>query len=252
MPHGSVVKHFDERSDGYDSLPSWVRDQESLAAAVAIVSSAGTIVPVKVLDLGAGTGALGKALADGLVPSPTVVSLDTSAGMLALVRTGAAVVGNAHQLPFIDSAFDLVVTRQAFHYFDDPIQVLSEVARTLVEGGLLLVSQIVPFEDETDIRFWTRAMTLRQPLRRYAWTSSELEDVMTKAGFHVESVMETVTRGSLESWLARYAVDDGVAGELRAHFDSWTEADGGLRAFDRRGSDVHYAMRWVTLIGRHG
>ena len=250
MPNGSVVDHFDRRSDRYDSVPSWVHDEASLKAAVSAVAASYAVPPAKVLDLGAGSGALGRALMSGLRPSPLLTSLDVSAKMLARGSAGAAVVADAHQLPFMDYAFDLVVTRQAFHYLDRPDHVLAGVRRVLPDGGCLLASQIVPFEAAEDIWYWQRAMTIRQPVRRRLWTAPDLKSAMSTAGFSIEVETETVTRGSLRSWLDRYDVEPEDAKRLHDHFKAWMRADNGLRAFRGEANDITYALRWITLVGR--
>lgn len=95
--------------------------------------------PLRVLELGAGTGKLTRSL---VALGHTVVATDPSTAMLAeLTRSqvGAAVkttVTRAEQLPFAAQSFDAVVAGQAFHWFDADA-VLPEVARVLRPEGTL-------------------------------------------------------------------------------------------------------------------
>ncbi len=101
----------------------------------------------RVLDLGCGTGQLAARIRDGL-PRARVTGCDFSAGMLrhAAARTGMIgwVQGDATRLPFADSAFDAVVSTEAFHWFPDQTAALRECYRVLVPGGRLLVALVNP------------------------------------------------------------------------------------------------------------
>ena len=91
----------------------------------------------RVLDLGAGTGKLTRALLDrGL----DVIAVDPSEGMLAELRRvlpGApAEIGTAESIPLPDDSVDAVVVAQAWHWFDET-RAVPEVARVLRPGGRL-------------------------------------------------------------------------------------------------------------------
>ena len=91
----------------------------------------------RVLDLGAGTGKLTRALLDrGL----DVIAVDPSDQMLAELRRvlpGApAERGSAERIPLPDSSVDAVLVAQAWHWFDVS-RAVPEVARVLRPGGRL-------------------------------------------------------------------------------------------------------------------
>jgi ubiquinone/menaquinone biosynthesis C-methylase UbiE len=250
MLDGSIVDHFDERSDSYGQAPSWVNDGASLRAVIEAVLATQEAPPASVLDLGTGTGAMGAALAAGLEPVPALTCVDSSLKMLAHSETGSVAVADAHRLPFRDGAFDLVAMRQVFHYLDRPGVALAEISRTLGARGRFVVSQIVPFDDALDTRYWRRSVALRQPLRRHGWTAHELRAELEGAGFQILTESTFVARGSLTSWLDRYSVEDETAASLRAHFATWADVDSGVRRFRHERSDITYDLRWVILVGR--
>lgn len=104
--------------------------------------------PRAVLDLGCGTGQLGRRIAATL-PRARVVGCDFSSGMLRrAARTApsrvAWVGGHAGELPFADQSFDVVVSTEAFHWFPDQRAALGEIRRVLVPGGRLLLELINP------------------------------------------------------------------------------------------------------------
>ncbi|GAB3409216.1 class I SAM-dependent methyltransferase [Schumannella luteola] len=93
--------------------------------------------PSDVLDLGAGTGKLTRALA---VRGLRVSAVDPDPAMLAALAERSPDIpvaeGTAESIPFPDAAFDLVTVAQAWHWVDAP-RAFAEVARVLRPGGAL-------------------------------------------------------------------------------------------------------------------
>jgi SAM-dependent methyltransferase len=93
--------------------------------------------PLRVLDLGAGTGLLTDAL---LAAGHEVVAVDPSPQMLAELHAhhpGVPVlVGGAEGIPLPDRDVDAVVAGQAAHWFD-PGPAAAEVRRVLRPGGVV-------------------------------------------------------------------------------------------------------------------
>ena len=90
-----------------------------------------------VLDLGAGTGKLTRALAArGL----EVFAVDPSSNMLdqlrAAIPSATVSVGTAEDIPLADASVDAIVVGQAWHWVDQDAALLS-VARVLRPGGTL-------------------------------------------------------------------------------------------------------------------
>ncbi len=101
--------------------------------------------PGRVLDLGAGTGRLGVALAQ-TYPDAQLVQLDLSASMLDQCRQqaafGAGVQGDFDCLPFADGSFDLVFSNLALQWCFRLESTLSALCRQLAPGGLLLMTTL--------------------------------------------------------------------------------------------------------------
>jgi SAM-dependent methyltransferase len=93
--------------------------------------------PVRVVDLGAGTGILTGALAR---LGADVVAVEPDQAMLAELRRQLpgvrAVEGSAEALPLPDQSVDAVLCGQAMHWFDLD-RALPEIARVLAPGGVL-------------------------------------------------------------------------------------------------------------------
>ncbi len=96
--------------------------------------------PGRVLELGAGAGALTKSLCS---LGHEVIATDPSADMLGYLRRVApqarVMVGRAEEIALPSSAVDIVVVAQAFHWFDRD-RALHEIARVLRPGGVLALA----------------------------------------------------------------------------------------------------------------
>lgn len=92
---------------------------------------------LRVLDLGAGTGIITRALLDLDV---NVIAVEPDSAMRAeLVNHtfgAAALAGSAEAIPLPDNRVDAVIVGQAFHWFDTD-RALPEIARVLNPGGVL-------------------------------------------------------------------------------------------------------------------
>jgi len=93
--------------------------------------------PLRVADLGAGTGKLTETLT-GL--GADVVAIEPDPQMLAELRRQLpetrSVPGNAEEIPLPDASVDAVLAGQAMHWFDMR-RAIGEIARVLAPGGVL-------------------------------------------------------------------------------------------------------------------
>ena len=80
--------------------------------------------PGRLLEIGAGTGHLGRS-------AGRVVSLDV------LCSSSIDVNGDAHRLPFRDASFDGIVLLDTLHHLERPARFLREAARVLCPGGTI-------------------------------------------------------------------------------------------------------------------
>lgn len=139
--HQTVATQYDWWARIYDWL--WRR---YVNQTVPVLQRTADVQPgERVLDLACGTGAFERRVADA-VPDAALVGIDIAPAMVeqARAKTDDATnvrfeEGDAHDLPFDDHAFDVVVCANTFHYFTHPETVLAEAKRVLRPGGRLVV-----------------------------------------------------------------------------------------------------------------
>jgi len=92
----------------------------------------------RVLDLACGTGRYSRLLAES--GAADVVAVDFCAPMLEQVSTATRVRASMMQLPFVGTAFDVVISGLALGHATGVLAWMNEIARVLNKGGILLYS----------------------------------------------------------------------------------------------------------------
>lgn len=151
-------------------------------------------VSPRLLDIGSGGGFVAAGLGDiarvtGVDRSHAAVRDASAAGV------DPAITADAHQLPFGDAVFDVVVCSEVLEHVEDPRRVIGEAARVLVPGGLLLFS--TPTRTrlsrlaliEIGQRWWpTRVL----PRDLHEWdrflSPGELQGLLVDSGFAVRRI----------------------------------------------------------------
>jgi len=99
----------------------------------------------RLLEVGCGTGAIARQIAPriegiqlvGLDPSP--VFIDKARTLSASYRDLSFQVGDAHQLPFPEDSFDVVLFHTVLCHLSDPQQAVVQACRVLRPGGWLAI-----------------------------------------------------------------------------------------------------------------
>src|ERR1700758_1379280 len=155
--------------------------------------------PKRVLDIAAGHGVFGIAIAKA-VPGAEIVATDwhavlevakenaVAAGVSARYHT---IAGSAFEVEW-GTDFDLVLITNFLHHFDPPtyVEVLSKVRGSLSPGGRALAVDFVPNEDRVSPPFaaaFSFVMLASTP-RGDAYTAPEFEEMGREAGFSTVSV----------------------------------------------------------------
>lgn len=141
MTETRVRKQYDQMADIYDQRWSnYVRNTLSFLKNWAQISPLATV-----LDVACGTGEFERLLlAD--YPTQQIVGVDISDKMLVIAEQKCHAYPNvsfqtapASALPFANDSFDVIVSANAFHYFDNPNAALEEMKRVLKPNGTVVI-----------------------------------------------------------------------------------------------------------------
>ncbi|MED1412070.1 MULTISPECIES: class I SAM-dependent methyltransferase [Bacillus] len=98
----------------------------------------------RIIDIGCGGGIYTKELA--LMGASNVIGLDFSKEILQAAKENCSsfpnisfIHGDAHNIPFPDETFDIVISRAVIHHLQDIPTFLSEVSRILKKDGMLIL-----------------------------------------------------------------------------------------------------------------
>jgi 2-polyprenyl-3-methyl-5-hydroxy-6-metoxy-1,4-benzoquinol methylase len=234
---------------------TWTDDRRFATAGLDwIVAQLGPEPGDQVLDVAAGAGHVGRALAPHV---RSVTAIDLTPEMLEQGQRLAAAeglrnisfqLGNATALPWLDGQFDLVACRFTVHQVADPGAVVREMVR--VARGRIAIIDMIAAADPAVAAETNRLERLRDPSHNRTHTLGEIQDLLTGAGATVTSAASRDNPLELEDWLERTQTPPEVRVEIRDRFDR--ELDGGAPTGLRpvRGPDgtVSFTHTWAAVL----
>ena len=210
------------------------------------------------LDAAAGTGACGRSLSP-LVAS--VVCLDATAAMLqqgrAMAEAGGLsnirfVQGYVEQIPYPDAAFDIVITRLAFHHFPEMERPFMELHRVLKPGGKLVIIDMEAAEEDLRDRE-DRIETMRDPSHVKNRSRGEFAALYERYGYSVKKMEHTDIAVSLDAWMDLTQTPEKIRRQIAGLMEA--ELSGGERTgFSprREGGALWFNQRWLLMLGVKG
>jgi ubiquinone/menaquinone biosynthesis C-methylase UbiE len=139
----AAVERFDQRAATYEQGPV-ARWHAKVVERAADVALAAMPVPLHMLDVGCGTGALLRELVVRVPYGESYVGVDPAPNMIATARRTSDpritfVRSAAEALPFPDGWFDLVVSTASFDHWADQQSGVDELARVVSDNGRVVL-----------------------------------------------------------------------------------------------------------------
>ncbi|RKI23246.1 class I SAM-dependent methyltransferase [bacterium 1xD8-6] len=152
----------------------------------------------KILDIGTGTGYLAFPLAEQF-PTASICGIDIAE--IIVEKNNATVKEKViHDLsfevfdgltyPFSNEYVDLIVTRYAFHHFQDVVNAVQQMNRILVKGGKVLISDPMRNEKDND-GIIDNFMRVKKDGHIQFYSSNELDELFISNGFTKEKQIIT-------------------------------------------------------------
>lgn len=253
--HNDVIREsFTTQAQAFAANP-WVTDEDHIQRLVAAAHLAGN---ERVLDIATGPGYIAEACAGA---ARDVVGVDLTDAMLAIAkqRTQERGISNvtfraadAQNLPFENSAFDVVTCRLALHHLQKPLDVLREMVRVCRLGGRVVAEDIYASENPERAAYQDRWEILRDPSHVRTLSLSELLQLFRDAGLETDSVATSDDlTPEVERWLATTKTPPERAAKIRHLLEEDRLHDlSGTRPYQDATGHLFFHARTAILAGR--
>jgi ubiquinone/menaquinone biosynthesis C-methylase UbiE len=158
------------------------------------------------------------------------------------------VQGDVTPLPFLESSFDIVACRFAFHHFLDPLAVLREMRRVCRSGARLIVVDSAPAATRAEA--FNAMEKLRDPSHTRALPVEELSTLFRAAGLPKPRIESFRLGQDLNSILARSYPREGDGLRIRAMFADALNEDFMDVQPRRDGENILFSMPGVAMVAR--
>lgn len=207
---------FDEQANDYDA---WFEKHADLYQAE--LEAVRSFIPASSsgVEIGVGTGRFAAPLGIpiGVEPAPRMAELARQRGIEVLE-------GVAEALPFADGSFDFAVMVTVVCFLDDAAQAFREACRILKPNGTLVIG-FIDRESELGQQYSQKKEQSRFYRDATFYSVSELEALLTKAGFSGFAYRQTIVPEETTDLTVREGHGSGGFVVIRAH-----KTEGGIQA----------------------
>src|SRR3989344_1875896 len=150
----------------------------------------------KILDVGCSSGVLTAQIAK-ILPKSKIVGLDSYGKAIIFARSKypkiTFIVADAHNLPYKNNSFDLVICTETLEHLVDPKKALSEIKRILKKNGKAIISMDSGnFLFRTVWYFWTKTKgKVWQDAHLHEFNAKILENLIKKTDFKIKKKLNS-------------------------------------------------------------
>ena len=242
-----IVDQFTQQAVPFSGAPG-IKDERALAL---LVDASGAGPDDTVLDVACGPGLVVAAFARTVRHA---TGIDVTPAMLARARELTAGLpnvtldqGDVLPLPYADGTFSIVVSRFAFHHFQDPRAVLTEMRRVCRSGGRVVLCDLMASDDPAKAEAFHEIEMLRDPSHVRALPLAELEALYAAIGLAPPTRTFYSLRFELEGLLERSFPRPEDVETIRAAYTAAVDGDTLGLGTHRVGNEIRSAYRVVIL-----
>ena len=251
--HKSTVREeFTKQARDY-AESSILTDPEKIESLIQATSASSE---ARVLEVATGPGHVAFGFAE---ECDQVIGLDITEAQLEIAeeKRGERGVDNVHfargdaeGLPYEDDSFDVVVCRLAFHHFENPSLVITEMARVCRPNGTIAIDDIIVSEFTERASYQNTFERLRDPSHVRALPLSEIIVLFRQSGADVTDVVSGANIQEVEQWLSLAKTSESRSDEVRQMIEEDARDDwSGTRPFWQDGK-LYFIQNTAIVVGR--
>jgi ubiquinone/menaquinone biosynthesis C-methylase UbiE len=220
-----------------------------------LLNHAGVTAGQRVLDVACGTGVVARQAAEIVGQAGAVTGVDLNPAMLEVAKERASAIhwriGDAVDLPFENSTFDVVLCQSALFFFGDPARAVKEMARVVRVGGVVALQTYAGLDQQPAYGPFVETVArlagddARELMGTY-WSQGdlgELRSLVERAGFattvadnelgHVRfPSIDAFVHTEIQATPLAARIDDattlGILGETRQALAEYEQRDGSV------------------------
>ncbi len=240
-----TIEQFRKRAKTYSSSANWISDRRLIKAHL---EACARRPPGHVLELCCGTGMVGR---DFRAEGWSVCGIDLTRAMAEEAnRYFPCICVAAENIPYLDGSFDVVVLRQAYFLLEDGQKALAEAHRVLKPGGVLVLSQTVPYS-AADADWLGRIHRTKQAQLKRFFTEETLALELKRGRFRLARRRRLSVRENITRWLAAAPeLSAAKRAEVCGLIDHAPEAYRRLHRVSAKNGEVFEDWNWVVFTAR--
>ena len=215
----------------------------------------------RVLEVGSGLGKMTLALAQ--TGAGETVGVDISPAMLEraeylrlstndpdLLRRVNYRLAPAHDLPFSDNTFDVVLCRMILHHYVKLERPLREFLRVLKPHGVLVLAEVAGSEDPVKRATQNAIESKRNPSHVMIRTVDHYLDQLRAVGFEIEDEKVIKKERMVGAWLDELAVGKATRQAVLEMLEASIETDAAELHVHRKSDELVFDQRIIYLRAR--